>query len=100
MSGTARIDPPPPTRPRTKPTITPDRLARRCCRSKITAGPLQQVYRQAQVAHAVAVWFGQMACAHVDLDRGQNELGHAERGIARFPHRDELVLADAFVDVD
>jgi hypothetical protein len=61
---------------------------------------VRRVERDLQVAHAVVFGRRQVAGAHVDLHRRQDQHRHVERGVARGAHGDELVLADAVAHVD
>ena len=56
--------------------------------------------RQLEVAHPVFFGFREMSAAHVDLDGRQNQARHVERGVTRFAHGGELILADVIMDMD
>lgn len=59
----------------------------------------EHIQRNFQIAGAVVLGRRQIAGAHVDLHRRQNQGRHAEGGVAALAHGDELFLADAGVDV-
>src|SRR3546814_10879902 len=102
-AGTARIEPRRPTSASGKPTAAPDPAVRPVCRAdSIMAGNpgSEGVDGQFQVTQAVVFRRGHPASAHVDLHGRQDQSRHAERGVARLPHDDEGVLADAVMDMD
>ena len=58
------------------------------------------VDRHFEVALAGVVRLRKVAAPDVDLDRGDDELGQLQRGVARLAHLHELILAHAVADMD
>src|SRR5690606_13817593 len=52
------------------------------------------LHRDPEIADAVVLCLRELARADIDLDRGQQQPGHRQRGIARLAHGDEFLLAD------
>ena len=64
------------------------------------SGASNRVERNLEIAHAVRLGGWQLAGAHIDLHRRQNQCRHGQRRITRPPHGNELFLAHAIVHVD
>src|SRR5437588_2584418 len=73
------------------------RYSERSARKTMHSNP---VYRHLEINVPVFVGRRKIAGIHVDLDRGDDELGGAELLVARRAHRDEFVLANTLPDMD
>ena len=64
------------------------------------ADSAEGVERNFQVADAIVLCRRQVARAHIDLNRRENQARHIQRGITGFAHADKGVFAGAFMDMN
>src|SRR5690606_14527002 len=65
-----------------------------------TCNASELVERHLEIGLAVVVLGRQLAATHVDLQRGDDQLGHGQRLVALLAHPHELVLAGAVANMD
>ncbi len=61
---------------------------------------LKTIYRHFKVGSAIFCRIGHVACAHVHLQRRNDQARHSQRGIAGLPKGDEIFHAATRTDMD